>query len=115
MTASEKTWEACRSEIRSLLDEIDAPSSEIQGTKLLLRILCGHGGTISMRSNGRLEALVLGCLKLDAAERSVFCEGKCPNFARGTSTFLLVRCRSATSLTHIGLPRVDPVLVAPAI
>jgi hypothetical protein len=27
MTASEKTWEACRSEIRSLLDEIDAPGA----------------------------------------------------------------------------------------
>jgi len=44
MTASEKTWDACRSEILSLLDEIDAPSSEIHGTEWLPRILYGHRG-----------------------------------------------------------------------
>jgi hypothetical protein len=76
MTASKKTWEACCSEIMSLLDEIDAPSPEIHGTERLLQILYGHGGNKhavqwALRS---LSPRLL--LKLDAAERSAFCGNK---------------------------------------
>ena len=77
MTTSEKTWEACRTEILSLLDEIDASSSEIPGTERLLQILYGHGGYSKHAVQRALRSLSPWLLlKLDAAERSVFCGNK---------------------------------------
>ena len=77
MTVSEKTWEACRSKILFLLDEIDAPSSENHGTERLLQILYGHGGYNKHAVERALRSLSPRLLlKLDAAERSVFCGGK---------------------------------------
>jgi hypothetical protein len=61
MTASEKTWEACRSEILSLLEEIDAPSSEIHGTERLLQMLYGHGGYNKHAVQWALKSLSPGC------------------------------------------------------
>ncbi|MGA7075881.1 MAG: hypothetical protein WBZ42_04965 [Halobacteriota archaeon] len=74
MTASEKTWEACRIEILSLLDEIDAASAKTQSTERLLQILYGHGGYDKLsvdRALKNLDSRLL--LKIDAAERSIFC------------------------------------------
>lgn len=56
MTASEKTWEACRSEILSLLDEIDAPSSEIHGTNGFRGYSTDTEGDNNLRWDGRKEA-----------------------------------------------------------
>ena len=74
MTASEKTWEACRIEILSLLDEIDAASTKTQSTERLLQILYGHSGYDKLsvdRALKNLDSRLL--LKIDAAERSTFC------------------------------------------
>lgn len=74
MIASERTWEACRSEILSLLDEIDAPSTKTQSTERLLQILYGHGGYDKLSVDRALKNLDSRSLfKIDAAERSTFC------------------------------------------
>jgi hypothetical protein len=74
MTASEKSWEACRSEILSLLDEIDAASTKTRSTERLLQILYGHGGYDKLSVDWALKNLDSRLLlKIDAAERSIFC------------------------------------------
>jgi hypothetical protein len=77
MSASEERWEACRSEIVSLLDEIDATSSATESAERLLQILYGHGGYDKPSVERALRSLSPQLLlKLDAAERSVFCGSK---------------------------------------
>jgi hypothetical protein len=76
MRASEKTWEACRNEIMSFLDEIDATSSA-SSIERLLQILYGRGGYDKLSVERALKGLSPRALfKLDAAERSVFCGRK---------------------------------------